>query len=138
MPPPAIVIILVCMAVFVVGQLSLVPSIWRMLRTDTVSPVRGVTVGSARRRARLDDLTSPAGTYRGLIWARTPTGIVARAPSEWLLIGHGRQEGENVVIDAVSPFGLVLCYLGFLGALAVGGVLALTAPTPKGALDMKT
>jgi hypothetical protein len=116
----AFAVALACWAVGVYGIGSLAVLHLRMIRERTVFPVAGMRVACTRVPARLADLSGESGSYRGLLWARTADGLACRGSGQWFsVIAECRQEGDEVVVDAVLPHGVRLFYIGLIGFMVV-------------------
>jgi hypothetical protein len=112
------------------GRATLLREHWRMWREGVVHPIGGLRIATGRHSARLAALTGAGGTWHGLIWARTRDGIVCRAAKDWVVIGHGRQAGGDLVVDVRVPRGLVLTWAGTAGFAAALLGLSLAQPLP--------
>jgi hypothetical protein len=122
----------VCWSVAVYGMASLAVMQRRMTRERTVFPVGGMRVASARIPARLADLPGQSGSYRGLVWARTADGLACRgARPGFSVVAECRQEGDEVVVDAVLPHAVHLMYVGMLGFLVVMVTTVLSVDAPR-------
>ncbi len=128
----AFAVIAACWAVAASGMVRLVIMHRRMSREQTVYPVAGMRVASTRIMARLADLPGRSGSYRGLLWARTPDGVACRgAGNVYSVIAECRQQGDEVVVDAVLPHGVRLIYVGLLGFLVVTLTTVLSGAGPR-------
>ena len=127
----AAAVLVACWALALYGAANHIATQLRMIRGRTVFPVPGVRVASTRVLARLAALPGESGVYRGMIWARTPTGLACRASSPWFsTVADCRQDDDHVVVDAVLPSGVRLFFLGFVGfgSVVLTTGLALGAP----------
>ena len=123
----------VCWAMAVYGIASYAAVQLRMIRRRTVFPVTGTLVGRTRVTARLSNLTGDSGEYRGLLWATTADGVACRATRQWVsVIAECRQDGDDVVVDAVFPQGLRLFYLGLIGFMVFLTVMFVSFAGPLG------
>jgi hypothetical protein len=121
-----------CWAVGLYGAARFAVAQLRMMRGRTVFPVPGVRVASARVTARLADLPGESGSYRGLLWARTADGIACRASGQWFsVIGECRQDGDEVVVDAIFPHSVRLSYIGLIGFGVVMVSMVLSSGAPR-------
>jgi hypothetical protein len=128
----AVAVAVACWGVAVYGLVSLATIRRRMTRERTVFPVGGMRVASTRIAARLADLPGESGTYQGLLWARSADGLACRGARRGFgVIGECRQEGDDVVVDAVLPHAVRLIYVGMLGFLAVIVTTVLSVDAPR-------
>jgi hypothetical protein len=128
----AFAIAVACWAVAVYGMARLVAMHRRMSRERTAFPVAGMRVASTRVTARLSDLPGRSGSYRGLLWARTPDGVACRGAGHvYSVIAECRQDGDEVVVDAVLPHSVRLIFIGLLGFMVVTVTAALSADAPR-------
>lgn len=119
------VALVVCWVVGAYGVIRLNALQLRMTLGRTVFPVSGMRMASARVAARLADLPGESGHYRALVWARTGDGrVVCRAEDRWLtVIADCRQQGDQIVVDAVLPHGVILFYAGLFGFLLTAATI---------------
>jgi hypothetical protein len=128
----AFALLAACWAVAIFGMARLVAMHRRMSRERTVFPVAGMRVASTRVTARLSDLPGRSGSYRGLLWARTPDGVVCRGAGHvYSVIAECRQDGDEVVVDAVLPHSVRLIFIGLLGFMVVAIATVVTGDAPR-------
>jgi hypothetical protein len=128
----ALTVAVACWAVAVYGMARLIAMHRRMSRDRTVFPVAGIRVASTRVTARLAHLPGRSGNYRGLLWARTADGVACRgAGHAYSVIAECRQEGDEVVVDAVLPHSVRLMYLGMIGFMVVASTVVLSVDAPR-------